>query len=393
MKNSARKIIFINSHPIQYFAPLYAYCNREGVKVEAWYCSDESIRGHRDVQFGKAVKWDIPLLEGYPYRFFRNISRKPSIHGGFFGLINPGIIKALFKEPKSVIVVTGWGYLSYVFAILFSKLAGHTLCLRCETPLKQERLNSSFKLLLRKLLLKQLMFPLIDRFLVVGKQNADFCKFYGAREENMIFSPYSVDNCRFDHSFRKLQSERENLKQTLGIPSEHLVILFSGKYIQKKRPLDLIKAFKLLNSNKASLVMIGEGELRKEMEQFISENQLKNVHLTGFVNQSLIPKYYAIGDVFVMCSEQGETWGLSVNEAMNFELPIVASDLVGSTDDLVLPGVNGYTFPCGSVAELHKILSKFSMDSSLHKKMGRESKIIISRYSYRVIKNNLQTLA
>jgi glycosyltransferase involved in cell wall biosynthesis len=132
--------------------------------------------------------------------------------------------------------------------------------------------------------------------------------------------------------------------------------------------------------------------LRKEMELFILENQLENVYLTGFVNQSLIANYYAVGDVFVMCSEQGETWGLSVNEAMNFELPIVASDLVGSADDLVSPGVNGFTFPCGNVAELHKILDKFLGDSSLAKTMGRESKKNISSYSYRVIKNNLQTL-
>jgi glycosyltransferase involved in cell wall biosynthesis len=392
MKNSPRKIIFINSHPIQYFAPLYAYCNREGLKVEAWYCSDESIKGDKDVQFGKAVKWDIPLLEGYPHRFFKNISSKPSIHGGFFGLINPGIVKALFKEQKSVIIVTGWGYLSYVLVILFSKLAGHTLCLRCETPLKQEKLHSSFKLLLRKALLKQLMFPLINKFLVVGKQNADFCKYYGANENNLIFSPYSVDNCRFDRSFKELQGQKNQLRQSLGIPEEHLVILFSGKYIQKKRPLDLLKAFKLLNSSNVSLVMIGEGELRNEMEQFISENRLENVYLTGFVNQSVIANFYATGDVFVMCSEQGETWGLSMNEAMNFELPVVASDLVGSADDLVSPGVNGFTFPCGNVAQLHKILEKFCRDSFLAKKMGRESKTIISRYSYGVIKNNLQTL-
>jgi glycosyltransferase involved in cell wall biosynthesis len=392
MKNSPKKIIFINSHPIQYFAPLYAYCNTDGLKVEAWYCSDESIKGDKDVQFGKAVKWDIPLLENYPYRFFRNMARKPSIHGGFFGLVNFGIVKALFRERKSVIVVTGWGYLSYVLVILFSRLAGHTLCLRCETPLKQEKLHSPSKLLLRKVLLKQLMFPLINKFLYVGKQNAAFCKYYGAREEDLVFSPYSVDNCRFDRSFNELQGQKDKLRQSLGIPIEHLVILFSGKYIQKKRPLDLLKAFKLLNSKKASLVMIGEGELRKEMELFILENQLENVYLTGFVNQSLIANYYAVGDVFVMCSEQGETWGLSVNEAMNFELPIVASDLVGSADDLVSPGVNGFTFPCGNVAELHKILDKFLGDSSLAKTMGRESKKNISSYSYRVIKNNLQTL-
>ncbi len=69
---------------------------------------------------------------------------------------------------------------------------------------------------------------------------------------------------------------------------------------------------------------------------------MENVHLTGFINQSVIPKYYAIGDAFVMCSQEGETWGLSVNEAMNFALPIVVSDMVGCSEDLVEEGQNGY---------------------------------------------------
>jgi hypothetical protein len=74
-----KKIIIINSHPIQYFAPLYKKMTEEGLDVEVWYCSDESIRGENDKGFGTTVKWDIPLLDGYRYRFFKNHSNKPSI--------------------------------------------------------------------------------------------------------------------------------------------------------------------------------------------------------------------------------------------------------------------------------------------------------------------------
>ncbi len=58
----------------------------EGLDVEVWYCSDESIRGEIDKGFETLVKWDIPLLEGYPFRFFRNYSWKPSIYSGFWAL-------------------------------------------------------------------------------------------------------------------------------------------------------------------------------------------------------------------------------------------------------------------------------------------------------------------
>ena len=65
-----KKLIFLNSHPIQYFAPLYQQITQgTNIPLEVWYCSDESIKGKLDKGFGTAVKWDIPLLQGYAYQF------------------------------------------------------------------------------------------------------------------------------------------------------------------------------------------------------------------------------------------------------------------------------------------------------------------------------------
>ena len=65
-----RKVIFLNSHPIQYFAPLYSFLNENSVETEAWYFSDFSIKGGKDKQFGVDIKWDIDLLAGYKSTFF-----------------------------------------------------------------------------------------------------------------------------------------------------------------------------------------------------------------------------------------------------------------------------------------------------------------------------------
>ena len=53
---------------------------------------------------------------------------------------------------------------------------------------------------------------------------------------------------------------------------------------------------------------MGDGYLRDVMEEVINKNKLSNVTLTGFVNQSSVSKYYALSDVFIMCSGLGETW-------------------------------------------------------------------------------------
>ena len=86
---------------------------------------------------GEKVKWDIPLLEGYNYQFIKNNSWSPSIHKGFLGLQNWAVIRMLHKQPKSIIIIHGWAYLTNILAIVFGKIFGHTICLRAETPWNQ----------------------------------------------------------------------------------------------------------------------------------------------------------------------------------------------------------------------------------------------------------------
>src|SRR5215813_7026651 len=60
------RIAEVNSHPIQYFAPLYAHLNAApDLDVTALFLSDFSIRGGRDAGFGVEVRWDLDLLAGY----------------------------------------------------------------------------------------------------------------------------------------------------------------------------------------------------------------------------------------------------------------------------------------------------------------------------------------
>jgi glycosyltransferase involved in cell wall biosynthesis len=382
-----KEIIFINSHPIQYFAPLYKYLNEHGVKTKAWYESDESIKGGMDKQFGTEVKWDIPLLRGYEHEFFKNYSWKPSHFNGFFGLINLGIITRLFKIPKSVIIVHGWHYFSHLAVLLIGKALGHTICLRCEMPYNQEKLKTGWKQKVKNFTLKNLLFPRINYFLNIGTQNRLFYKSLGVSESKIIFCPYSVDNDRFRNELAGFSSKLKDIRSSLGIADEDKVILYSGKYMAKKKPLDLLNAYIKLNQPNCWLIMVGEGELRPELERLIQEHQLNKVILTGFVNQSKIAEYYAISNVFVMCSTIGETWGLSVNEAMNFDLPLVVSDQTGCAEDLVKDGVNGYLFKTGNVEDLTLKLNELLVQQKLS--WATSSINIVDEYSYATIARNV----
>ena len=383
-------VLFINSHPIQYFAPMYKYMNEQGIKTDCWYCCDASIKGGFDQEFGRNIKWDIPLLDGYDSKFFKNNSWSPSPENGFFGLVNLSMIWNLFRIPKSTIIVHGWHYFTLFWVLMLGRLHGHTICLRCEMPYNQEVLKTGFKQQFKRFVLKHLLFPRINYFLYIGSQNRLFYKSFDIADERLVFCPYSVDNQRFEREYLALRPATETFRQQLGIPNADKIIIFSAKYIEKKRPLDILHAFVKLNSPNLWLIMVGEGELRTEMEAFIKAHSLQNVILTGFVNQSKIAEYYAIGDVFVLCSGLGETWGLSVNEAMNFNLPLVLSDLAGSTYDLVKQGINGCVFRTGDVNDLAQKLSEVLLQNKLTKTIS--SAAIVQEYSYETVTRNLSAL-
>ena len=385
-----KNIIFINTHPIQYFAPLYKYLNRKGLKTKVWYCSDHSIKGSYDKEFGVKVKWDIPLLEGYESKFFKNYAPKQNKQNGFFSFSNFGMIYQLFSEPKSVIVVHGWNYITQFGILFLGKLKGHTICLRSETPLVHEERKKGLKQRIKLFVLKHLLFPRIDYFLFIGTQNKLFFKSLGVKDENLLFCPYCIDNERFSDDYMAFGKNKLELKQKIGVSVTDNVILYSGKYIDKKRPIDLLLAFKKLNKLDCWLVMVGEGELRKQMEELIEKEQIKNVILTGFVNQSTITEFYALSDVFVMCSTLGETWGLSVNEAMNFNLPVIISDLTGSSYDLVEEGINGYVFRMGDVDQLADKLHQLLYCDGLS--WERTSRDIIQKFDFSTIYNSLKTI-
>jgi len=78
-----------------------------------------------------------------------------------------------------------------------------------------------------------------------------------------------------------------------------------------------------------------------------------------------------------------EPWGLVVNEAMCFSLPVVASDQVGAAGDLVRRGVNGFVFSHGDVRSLSEHLELLLSDPVLRARFGQKSREIIEHWSYR----------
>jgi glycosyltransferase involved in cell wall biosynthesis len=376
------RIAVLNSHPIQYFAPLYAYLNASpDLDVTALYLSDFSIRGGRDAGFGRDVKWDLDLLAGYRSVFLGEGARTREPRG-FWSLVAPQVWSELRSGRYDVLWLHGHNYAANLIALTAAKTAGLPVMMRGETHLGLP--CQGIKSALRRPLMGAL-YQSCDRLLAIGSANAAFYRAMGVPDHKIFLVPYSVDNDRFVQSANLTSDQRAEIHKRYNVPADRPSVLYAAKFTRSKRPLDLLDAARRLKretDRPFTLVLAGSGELELELRTFCAEHALDNVVFTGFVNQSELPALYAAADVFVLPSEH-EPWALAVNEAMCASLPVVVSREVGCVADLVRDGVNGYTPAVGDIDGLARALQRLIENEGLRQRQGRASLTRILQWGYR----------
>ena len=360
----------------------------KSIEMEVVYYSDASLQPSFDIGFGQTIQWDIPLLEGYQYSFLKNFSPSKSMDCKWYNAINISVFNKVKNTTANVLLINGWSYFTDWLVILSAKLYGKEVWVRADNPLSQEQ-RKGIKAVLKKFVLRKLLFRHIDKFLYVGKESKAFFEFYGAKQHQLIYTPHAVDNTFFQQQHITLEARKSEIKTNLGIPITSKIILWSAKMISKKRPFDILGAFEQLQLKDLHLILLGDGALRTDIENYIALNSITNVHLIGFVNQSNISQYYAIADVFIMTSGKGETWGLAVNEALNFTLPIIVSDACGCASDLLEDGINGYVYPVGNIQQLTGNISHVLAGNVDVNNLNHKNTEVLKEFSYATISENI----
>lgn len=373
------RLAIITSHPIQYYAPWYRYLNANtGLTLRVFYLLNSTVTNQADQQFKGNIQWDIPLLEGYDYEFVPNVSKRPGT-GHFWGLQNPTLMEQVRKFQPDVVLM-----MNYNYASLYRFLAGWR-----ETPLlfrgDSHRLipQTGFKAALKRRWITQI-YRRFDACLYVGQANREYFRYHGVGDDRLFFSTHAIDNERFIAQAETAHLEAKQWRQSLGIPDHHQVILFAGKLIPKKRPLDLLQAFLRASLSNVSLLFVGSGELEDELRNQAQKSGNPHIYFAPFQNQSQMPRTYATGDVMVLPSYgSGETWGLAVNEAMCLARPVIVSDHVGCTADLVISDKTGLIFSAGDIDALTRCLQKaFQENGHQLQSWGEAGQRHIQNYSY-----------
>ena len=380
-------LAIITTHPIQYQVPLWQEMAKAGIQFEVWYLTDFGINESFDLQFGQSFAWDLPSLQGYNYRFLKvNKDAAPNI--GFRGIRLKENLQKLFLEGNiKHIYINGWQVQAYWQIIWQAYKANLTILFKGESnDLKPEKWW--FWLIKKQVI--SLYFSKINYFLCIGTANKRLYKKYGINDSKLLDGFYCVDNERFLNSSKMFAVQSKNTRKLWGIPDNNYCFLFAGKFIEKKRPLDIIYATKLLNNPLIFLIFVGSGELYEEIKyacnvvfdngKLLSIPNVNNVNasIIGFLNQTEIPQAYAIADCLILPSNFNETWGLVVNEAMACGIPAIVSNQCGSAEDLALPINKNLVFECSNIHSLANSMNYVINNKPDEKKIHN----LISNYTY-----------
>jgi glycosyltransferase involved in cell wall biosynthesis len=375
------RLAVVNSHPIQYFAPLYKeIAQTSDIDITVFYCSRQGLeKGFVDPGFGKEVVWDVPLLEGYAHEFLSNLGGDRGVRG-FFSLVNPSVMLRIWRGKFDAVLIHGHSSITNLMALAAARLAGTRVFMRGETHLSLSR--GLVKRALRRPVMS-LFYRLCSACLYIGSANRDFYLAHGVPRRKLFFVPYTVDNDAFAARTLNSRPNVDVLRRKLGIAVDLPVVLYASKLTRRKRPRDVLLAHAMLRGCgvQSALVIVGDGEQRASLETEAHALGLRDVAFAGFVNQNELPAYFALSSAFVLPSEN-EPWGLIINEAMSCGLPVVTTDAVGAARDLVRDGVTGYTYPVGDIPALADALARV-LDRAQHPAGMREACLDrMSRWSY-----------
>jgi glycosyltransferase involved in cell wall biosynthesis len=380
------KLLIYAGNPTQYHAPLFrAMTDAYDFEVEVMFGDEIGAKPFYNPELRSVIEWDVPVTAGYQHRFFRNLSSED--RKGFWSRNNPEMIRYVMKSDASHVLIHGYDTLSAWYVYFASILSGKTIIWRGEA-FEQKGPGKTLTRTIKGLVLPA-YFKACTTVLYSCIPNRDYlAKFLGRETAKMVSFPCAVDNDFFQSLRVRDSAELAKIRDEYAIPPDHMVVATCCRLTKRKRVDLLIRAVAGMKDRKVSVLICGDGPEREVLEALARELGV-NLAVAGFVGQRIVARLLSIADVFALLSSYDAS-PKALNEAMNFPIPMIVSDGVGTAIDLVHDGVNGYVFRDDGPHQLMRWLDDFAADPASRRAMGGRNAEILKGYSFDVDVANLR---
>lgn len=342
-----KKVLFITNIPAPYRIDFYNELGKYvdlTVLFEAKGASDQGIR----------FNWNYDKIKSFRAIFLSEGDIKER-------KVDWKILKYLGRNKYDEIIVTNYSYFTEMVALLYLKI----MCIPyyMETDGGIIRQESKFKKLYKKYLISG-----AKGYFSPSKESDEYLIYYGA-EKNRIHR-YPFTSIKDGDIIPEVLSnnEKKEYKKKLGM-NESIIILGVGQFIYRKGWDVLLEAANLLPRN-IEFYIVGS-EVTSEYLKKKSEYGLENVHFDGFKTKTELEDYYRAADIFVLPTRE-DIWGLVVNEAISFGLPVITTDKCNAGLELIKEDKAGVIIESENVLQLKSAIEKLFNENSLEK-YGKEA--------------------
>jgi len=215
---------------------------------------------------------------------------------------------------------------------------------------------------------KQFFIKRAGACLASGNMAAQYLMHYGCRKEQIFYHNFSSLREREIIEGPITKRHKELLKRDLNI-KEKKIILSVGQFIYRKGFDVLLEACTMV-SKEFGVYIVG-GQPIAEYIAIKEKYKLKNVHFVGFKNKEELKKYYMASDLFVLPTRE-DIWGLVINEAMAYGLPIITTNRCIAGLELV-DNDNGRIVPMNDARKLAEGINELLDNDQMLKLMSENS--------------------
>ncbi|ACF42870.1 glycosyltransferase family 4 protein [Pelodictyon phaeoclathratiforme] len=263
----------------------------------------------------------------------------------------------LVKEIKTIspiaVIVLGYGNIAHYLLIEWC-YKNDIACLILGDSNILGDCNSGLRSFIKSIIVKRVV-SCCSAFLPCGTLGSQYFEKYGARPEQIFFSPVEPDYSLIE----EISTDTvKSLTMQFKFDPDRYRLIYSGRLVAIKRLDLLIDAFAKIAEQRSEwdLLIVGGGSLEAELKMRIPDWLRHRVYWTGFVSsQEHMSALYQFADILVLPSDY-EPWALVVNEAVCAGLALVCSDAVGAAFELLCDGENGRYFHAGDVESLIEAL-------------------------------------
>jgi glycosyltransferase involved in cell wall biosynthesis len=368
---SQKRLAIVITHPIQYFSHVYRELAKlPDIELRVFFASMIGLERYHDSGFGVELSWQCDLLNGFDHEFLPGADRVTRLD--WRSLLKVEVSGPLSRFEPDAVLLNGYSHPVVLRAWRWAVRNRRKVLLFGDGNGRTTRDGGRARQRMKRACLTPLL-QSVDSVLTLGEANELYWSQLGVEPSRTCWAPLYQPSPELVTALgSRRDAVRADIRERLDVSPKQVIVLYSGKFLARKRVIDLVRAVDA--SEKLVGVYVGDGPCRAECE---TAAKSKRHRFVGFANLPELARCYASADILCHPAEL-EPYGLVIAEAAANGLPILASSTVGALGlrSHGQVGRNAEVFTARDVEHLSSELDRIAADRDLRERMAQESRAV-----------------